>query len=329
MEDGDSGDSCNSNGVNNTVEDSSEGSTLKPPSQADLSTSLLCVDIQRCVKRDETAESILSHMTTHDFQCLPTEPVHNKVSSEENYSSLVEPARRMTVIGKEEKSGIGVDTKGVKQNEIEKRGAINLSVAFAIAVKHFLREERTHKFTDIAHLLIHVPRYHPDLDYACKNLPIDITLLLTDYCRRVRSLDLIDVQTQNAMNTALLGMLECLTSFETIRNTPIPLAYSIHLKHILIIFLLSLPFQIINVLYWITIPFMIIASFTLFGIESIAAEIENPFGLFCDNLRQEICSLINAGDKRDVSLWKSCILDTDTSAIDLMSPKSPVGVRFH
>ncbi|KAJ3304269.1 hypothetical protein HDU76_005230 [Blyttiomyces sp. JEL0837] len=217
---------------------------------------------------------------------------------------------------------IGVNTKGDIKNENDKRGAVNLALGYAYAVKHYLRGEKSHKFNDMAHLLLHVPKYHPSHPDSDYNLPVDITIHLTDYVRRARAADLIDIQMQGAMNTALNGMLECLTAFERIRNSPIPLAYSIHLKHCLLIFLLSLPFQLVNVLYWATIPLVAIASFTLFGIESIAAEIENPFGYdandlrmneFTDSLRQELEGLMRGDDRRDVSLWDGVWLRSDSA----------------
>ncbi|KAJ3287747.1 hypothetical protein HDU76_007777 [Blyttiomyces sp. JEL0837] len=76
------------NGASNTIEDSSEASTLQVPTR-DFRSSTLSIDIPRSVNRDETAESVLSHMTKQDFECPPTEPVHKKVLSEENYSSLI------------------------------------------------------------------------------------------------------------------------------------------------------------------------------------------------------------------------------------------------
>ena len=73
-------------------------------------------------------------------------------------------------------------------------------------------------------------------------------------------------------------MVDCLTAFERILRTPIPLAYSVHLHHSLWIYLLALPYQIIGPLNWWTIVVVTIASFALLGILAIGKEIENPFG---------------------------------------------------
>jgi putative membrane protein len=91
--------------------------------------------------------------------------------------------------------------------------------------------------------------------------------------------------------TLLLG--DC----ERILNTPLPRPYSIHLKHLLLLYCFALPFQLVKELDLFTIPVVGIISFALLGIEDIGVEIENPFGYdrndlpldqFCQQLQTEI-----------------------------------------
>ena len=65
---------------------------------------------------------------------------------------------------------------------------------------------------------------------------------------------------------------------ERIRNTPIPFGYAIHLKRILLIYLITLPFVFVKSLHWWSIPLMMLVFFTMIGIELIGEEIEDPFG---------------------------------------------------
>jgi putative membrane protein len=89
------------------------------------------------------------------------------------------------------------------------------------------------------------------------------------------------------------GLVDCLTGFERILRTPIPLAYSIHLSQTVWAYCLALPFQLVDALGWVTIPMVCIASFTLFGIESIGGEIENPFGYDTNDLPlDDFCEVI-------------------------------------
>jgi putative membrane protein len=83
-------------------------------------------------------------------------------------------------------------------------------------------------------------------------------------------------------------MVDCLTNFERIRNSPVPIAYSIHLKQTLMVYLLTLPFQLLSTMGWVTIAVVFVASFTLLGIEAIGTEIENPFGYDENDLRLEV-----------------------------------------
>lgn len=65
---------------------------------------------------------------------------------------------------------------------------------------------------------------------------------------------------------------------ERIRNTPIPFGYTIHLKRILLIYLITLPFSFVETLNWFCAPLMMMVFFTMIGIELIGEEIEDPFG---------------------------------------------------
>ena len=84
---------------------------------------------------------------------------------------------------------------------------------------------------------------------------------------------------------------------QRILDTPLPRPYSIHLKHLLLIYCFALPFQFVQALDLFTIPTVGIISFALLGIEDIGVEIENPFGYdrndlpldkFCQELKEEI-----------------------------------------
>ncbi|KAJ3204691.1 hypothetical protein HDU82_005657 [Entophlyctis luteolus] len=207
------------------------------------------------------------------------------------------------------------NTQGNQQNEAEKLGAINLILAFAVSTKHYLRDQLGHQHEDLAHLLMHVPKFRPgsSLDSTTVNIPVEIAMLLTEYVRVAEEKKIIEATPKTIMNNCIAGLLECLSNFERIRNTPIPLAYSIHLKHILTLFMLALPFQLPQILGWLAIVVIVIASFTLLGIESIANQIEQPFGYdpndlrldsFCNQLRVELNMLTQAAiDARDIARW--------------------------
>jgi putative membrane protein len=99
------------------------------------------------------------------------------------------------------------------------------------------------------------------------------------------------------LNRSLDQIIMLFSGCERILKTPIPRPYSIHLKHLLLLYCFALPFQFVQPLDWLTIPTVGIISFALLGIEDIGEEIENPFGCdlndlpldrFCQYLQAEI-----------------------------------------
>lgn len=88
--------------------------------------------------------------------------------------------------------------------------------------------------------------------------------------------------------SALNSMVDCVTGFERILRTPIPLAYSVHLHHATWIYLLTLPSQLVEGLGWGTACAVSLAAFCLLGVLEIGWEIENPFGRDCNDLVSKI-----------------------------------------
>ena len=70
---------------------------------------------------------------------------------------------------------------------------------------------------------------------------------------------------------SLMTLVDSLTIFERVQNTPIPWAYSIHLKQTVLLYLTSLPFQLIASTGYAAIPIIFVTSFVLLGIEKIGS----------------------------------------------------------
>lgn len=89
-------------------------------------------------------------------------------------------------------------------------------------------------------------------------------------------------------------MADSLGGCERILRTPMPLGYAIHLKHLLLIYCLLLPFQVVHNSGWWTgaIVALILICFTLFGIEEIGIEIENLFGYDATLPLDAICHMM-------------------------------------
>jgi putative membrane protein len=205
---------------------------------------------------------------------------------------------------------------------LEKQSAINLVIAFAIAVKHYLRAEYGSDYKDLHPYISHIPKYwtptsiepfvEPGLDKrhrrrasieakensrqaTAPNLPLEISFYIASYIQMLRTNGDVPMGVAGFMDNTLSQMIECLSNFERILFTPIPLAYSIHLSQCVWLFCLALPFQLVKELGYGTIPVTGLAAFTMIGIRLIGEQIENPFGYDANDLPlDELVNVIQA-----------------------------------
>ncbi|KAH8919132.1 UPF0187-domain-containing protein [Atractiella rhizophila] len=101
----------------------------------------------------------------------------------------------------------------------------------------------------------------------------------------------------NNLITNLNSMTDIFGSMERLVTMGIPTVYGIHLKQCVTLYLLALPFTLVEEMSWSMIPFIALVAHLLLGIEGIASEIEMPFGnddsdlpldLVCAELRNEV-----------------------------------------
>ncbi|HHP7229349.1 MAG TPA: bestrophin family protein [Xenococcaceae cyanobacterium] len=166
-----------------------------------------------------------------------------------------------------------------ESDRLDKIAALRLLIAFAVATKLHLRSETVNH--ELQHLM---PKKHWQKLQNMNNPPLEVAFWLGNYLQEQSELKNIDSYQKIAMFKLLDVMTDVLGGCERILKTPIPLAYSIHLKQLLLIYCFTLPFQIVSELTWWTAPIVAIISFTVFGIEEIGIEIENPFGYDINDL---------------------------------------------
>ncbi|MEA5627993.1 bestrophin family protein [Nostoc sp. UHCC 0251] len=180
-----------------------------------------------------------------------------------------------------------------KDNKIT---ALNLLVAFAVTTKLHLRGEAVN--SELEDLM-------PSSKYVklkiMNNLPIEVAFWIGDYLQEQYNRNCLNSYQLTSMQELLNSLVDNLGACERILKTPIPLAYAIHLKQLLLLYCFLLPFQIVETLGWWTGLISALVGFTLFGIEAIGLEIENPFGYdpndlpldaICDTMKRNIDDLI-------------------------------------
>lgn len=156
-----------------------------------------------------------------------------------------------------------------------KEQVLKLLVAFAIATKQHLRRQPC--VQELQHL---VTPAQLDQLLDMNSPPLEIAFWLGDYLQVQQLKGRINPYQLQAMTKQLNSLVDALGGCERILKTPLPLAYSIHLKQLLVMYCLALPFQVVSELNWWTIPVVSLVAFAVFGVEEIGLEIENPFG--CD-----------------------------------------------
>lgn len=126
----------------------------------------------------------------------------------------------------------------------------------------------------------------------------------------------------NNMMTIVSSLIDILSNFERIRDSPVPIAYKIHLKQSLLVYLISIPFQLVATMGWATIIVVFMASFTFHGLEAIGHEIENPFGYdendlymegFCEQLKSELNQITDRSTDLDSMNWSDAVTLTDSN----------------
>ncbi|KAA8647623.1 hypothetical protein EYZ11_003246 [Aspergillus tanneri] len=203
-----------------------------------------------------------------------------------------------------------------KEDLLAKLTAMNLILAFAVALKHKLRFEPDVAYEDLAGLVGYLDTFAKEahdpqvlkpreksiwkaageylgVSFAESNprklikrskkplghLPLEILNHISAYLDRCIANDTLNVSLhQGQAITALSTLNEVVTGTERVLDTPLPAAYSIAIAQIAWLYVLALPFQLYDALQWVTIPGSIIAGYIILGLATIGSEIENPFG---------------------------------------------------
>ncbi len=163
-----------------------------------------------------------------------------------------------------------------------------LASAYALALKQHLRGNKD--FSEIESL---VPKDVLDHAASTSNPPSILAYYLSVWIQNQAKSGKIDTVTAQSLESNVRVLLDNQGGCERILRTPIPFAYAVHIKHLLSLYLLSLPFVLIGDMSWVAIPTVAVIGFGLLGIEEAGVEIEDPFGDDPNDLPIEaICATI-------------------------------------
>ncbi|KAJ4352080.1 uncharacterized protein N0V89_007426 [Didymosphaeria variabile] len=138
------------------------------------------------------------------------------------------------------------------------------------------------------------------------SLPLQLSVLVESYIRRGVDRGWFHAPLASQMTVQINSLVDAYGRMETIRSTPIPVAHLIHQKQVLALFTCVLPFAVVDDYVWWSVPIVAIVAFTLYGIEGIGQQLEDPFGYdkndikmdgIIEDTRREVLTLLSEWQK--------------------------------
>ena len=103
----------------------------------------------------------------------------------------------------------------------------------------------------------------------------------------------ITVEQGQRLETLIASLIDHQGACERILKTPVPFTYTVHVRQLLLIYIMSLPLVLIPMMGWLSVLSVTVIGFGLLGIEEAGLEIEDPFGTDPNNLPLDaICDTI-------------------------------------
>ena len=176
-----------------------------------------------------------------------------------------------------------------------KRDILNLIIAFPILARQRLNFIKDLKAVET----FLTPSQIERLDKSAHPAVAALTMITQRIAESVR-LNILPVHLAPTLDSRVATLSDTLGACERIRNTPIPIAYVLHLKRMIFLFCVFVNFALLKEHGWMTIPTVAVISYAFNGIEDIGVEIEDPFGddpndlplaAICDGIKQVVNSI--------------------------------------
>jgi ion channel-forming bestrophin family protein len=185
----------------------------------------------------------------------------------------------------------------------EAKELANLTAAYALALKQHLRSDK-----DLSEIQALVSPAVYEQVTAAANPPSLLALQLSGWIQARQGEGKLDSVTTQALEGHVRLFLDNQGGCERILRTPIPFAYAVHIKQLLMLYLITLPLILVGEMNWFAIPTVAAIAFGLLGIEEAGVEIEDPFG----------------DDPNDLPVEAMCAtIARDTLALAEASPAQP------
>lgn len=149
---------------------------------------------------------------------------------------------------------------------------------FCIALRDHLRDG-----TKTSELLMLSKQEREELEVK-KHKPNHITVWLYRKMTALQKSGVISEADAITMKVHHDALLDILGACERIKKTPIPFSYAVHIKLFITAYGIMLPFGMIADFGYHTVLLVMFIFFAMLGLELMAEEVEEPFGLECNDL---------------------------------------------
>lgn len=150
--------------------------------------------------------------------------------------------------------------------------------AYVLALSDHLRDISNHS------LIEQYSEESPEKLRTYKHVPNKIVRDMYERTEQLYKDGFIDGFQLNQIQPELQEFLNIQGACERIKATPIPFAHNFFIKLFVLTYCALLPFVLLPVIGWWAILMTMFVSYALIGIEFISVEIEEPFGLDCNDL---------------------------------------------
>lgn len=146
------------------------------------------------------------------------------------------------------------------------------TIAFAFAAKESLR--RTQEFDELRNVLS-----EKDIQalQSAQHMPIFISGKIAGLLHQARMRQELDANAFRELERQRTLLIDCVGGCERIQKTPMPLVYAIKTRRFILIFLLLLPFSLLERAGFATVFIYILVAYPLLALDRIGLELQYPF----------------------------------------------------
>ncbi len=132
--------------------------------------------------------------------------------------------------------------------------------------------------------LLESPSFRSETMLSWNHQPSYLVMQLSGFCRKLAESQIREQNDYRVLTETAFHFNDICGACERIRNTPIPYSYSMFIKKIIFLYIITMPLAFgVSIGYW-SIPMVMIIFYAFASLELLSEEIEDPFGTDSNDL---------------------------------------------